>query len=55
MSAVADQLRSDLAALVEAFNCEHDPAERVELHREIVVLRHRLVEAERELREEASE
>lgn len=55
MSADTDQLRADLATLVEAFNAEHDPAERVALHREIIVLRHRLAEAEREHREEASE
>ncbi len=34
-----DILRADLAALVEAMNASTDPAERIELHAQIVHVR----------------
>lgn len=48
-----EMLRTRLAAAVEEFNAAQEPADRIELHAEIVELRSRLADAEREQREAA--
>lgn len=41
-----DQLRDRLAAIIEDLNATNDPAERVELHLDVVELRNQIADLE---------